>query len=107
MKKALAVLRSLVLLVILYFVLVSTPWEVFGSGDTMMKVQHLRGLVKATGIAVAFIAIETGISWIIALRKPKGAAPAKPARDAKSSGAAPPPGAEQPGSSGTDGPSAA
>jgi len=80
-----AVLRSLVLLVVLYLVLVSTPWEVFGAGDSMIKVQHLRGLVKATGIAMGFIALETAIGWFLALRKPKGAGGGAAGGAAKSS----------------------
>jgi hypothetical protein len=71
MKKAIAVVRSLILLVILYLALVRTPFEVFGSGDSMIKVAGVRKLVQATWLAIGWIGIETAIAWFQALRKPK------------------------------------
>ena len=79
-KKLVAILRSIVLGVVLVLALVSTPFEVFGSGDSMVAVRGLRKLVQATWIAIAWISIETGIAWFQALRKPKAGkvAPAGP-----------------------------
>jgi len=71
MRKVIAVLRSLVLLVILYLALVQTPFEVFGRPDSMIKVEGVRKLVQATWLAIGWIAIETAIAWFQALRKPK------------------------------------
>ena len=81
-KKIVAVLRSLVLLVVLVLALVSTPFEVFGSGDSMVAVRGIRKLVQATWIAIGWISIETVIAWVQALRRP---------RPSKSSGGGEPP----------------
>ncbi len=70
-KKIVVVLRSLVLLVILVLALVSTPFEVFGRGDSMVAVQGIRRLVQATWIAIGWIALETVVGWFVALRKPR------------------------------------
>jgi hypothetical protein len=94
MRKVFAVVRTLVLLLILVMALISTPFEVFGSGDTMVAVKGIRALVRATWIAIGWITLETGIGWLLALRKAKvakGPASAPPA--AKAPAAAPPPAA--------------
>jgi hypothetical protein len=77
MKKVVAVIRTLVLLVVLVMALISTPFEVFGSSDSMVAVKGIRALVRATWLAIFWIALETGIGWLLALRKPK--APKSPA----------------------------
>jgi len=89
MKKVIAVLRSLILLVLLYLAVVKTPFEVFGRGDSMIKVEGLRGLVQATWLAIGWIAIETAVAWYKALRKPKAPKPAKAGKGAQPSGPAP------------------
>ena len=76
MKKVIAVVRSLILLVILYLAVIQTPFEVFGRGDSMIKVEGVRKLVQATWLAIGWIAIETAVAWFQALRKPK--APKEP-----------------------------
>jgi hypothetical protein len=70
-KKIVVVLRSLVLLVILVLALVSTPFEVFGRGDSMVAVKGIRRLVQATWLAIGWIALETAVGWFLALRKPR------------------------------------
>jgi hypothetical protein len=83
-KKLVAILRSLVLLVVLALALVSTPFEVFGSGDSMVAVRGIRKLVQATWIAIGWISIETAIAWFQALRRPrpgKGVIDREPPRD--------------------------
>jgi hypothetical protein len=89
-KKIVAILRSVVLLVVLGLALVSTPFEVFGSGDSMVAVRGIRKLVQATWIAIAWISIETAISWFQALRRPK-AEKGTPEKAPPPGGAADPP----------------
>ncbi|MBI5479020.1 MAG: hypothetical protein HY906_09200 [Deltaproteobacteria bacterium] len=89
MKKVIAVLRSLILLVILYLAVVKTPFEVFGSGDSMIKVEGVRKLVQATWLAIGWIAIETAIAWFQALRKPKPAGAPKAGKEPPSPGPEP------------------
>jgi hypothetical protein len=79
-KKIVLFLRSGILLVILFLALVSTPFEVFGSGDSMVAVRGIRRLVQATWIAIGWIAIETAWGWFMALRKPKVAAKEPPVK---------------------------
>jgi hypothetical protein len=86
MKVFIAILRSLVLLVVLYFVLLSTPWGVFGSDNTMVAVRDIRKLVQGAWIATGWIALEVVVSWFTALRKRKS----KTAGSAKSAPADPP-----------------
>ncbi len=71
MKKVNAVLRSLVLLFILVMTLWGLPFEVFGSGESMVKVERIRKLVMVVGIGILWIGIGTAIAWFQALRKPK------------------------------------
>jgi len=82
MRKLLAVVRTLILVLVLVMALISTPFEVFGSADTMVAVRGIRALVRATWIAIGWIAIETLVSWVLALRKAKGAPPPAPAKTA-------------------------
>jgi hypothetical protein len=89
MRKFFAVLRTVVLVLVLVMALISTPFEVFGSADSMVAVKGIRALVRATWIAIAWIALETGIGWLLALRKPKGAPPRGDAA-AKPTASAPP-----------------
>jgi len=86
MKKVIAVLRSVILLVVLYLAVVKTPFEVFGRGDSMIKVEGLRGLVQATWLAIGWIAVETAIAWFQALRKPKAPKAPKAGKEPPSPG---------------------
>ena len=92
MKKVVAVVRSLLLLVIIILAIASTPFEVFGSGDSMVPVRRIWKLVSATWIAIGWITIETAIGWFMALRRPKGPGASKDAPPAPPA----PPAAEPP-----------
>jgi len=71
MKKAIAVLRSLALIAIVFLILWNTPGDVFGSPDSMVQVRRITSLWKTAWVAVGWLAIECAVAWFQALRKPK------------------------------------
>jgi hypothetical protein len=71
MKKANAVLRSLVLAAIIILILWNTPADVFGSPDSMVQVRRIKSMWKTAWVAVGWIGIECAIAWFQAMRKPK------------------------------------
>ncbi len=71
MKKANAVLRSVVLAAIIILILWNTPGDVFGSPDSMVQVRRIKSLWKTAWIAVGWLGIECAIAWFQAMRKPK------------------------------------
>jgi hypothetical protein len=81
MYKALAVLRTLFLLFITGFTLLTAPVEVWGKATVAVSIDSLRRLNRAAWIAIAWIAFETVIAWIAIRfrRTPARAAPVPPA----------------------------
>jgi hypothetical protein len=77
MYKALAVLRTLFLLFIVGFTLLTAPVEVWGSATLAVSIDSLRRLNRAAWIAIAWIAFETILAWIV-IRFRRAPTPAPP-----------------------------
>jgi hypothetical protein len=79
MYKAMAVIRTLFLLFIVGFTLISAPTEIWGSATLAVSIESLRRLNRAAWIAIAWIALETLLAWIvIRFRRPKATPASEP-----------------------------
>jgi hypothetical protein len=65
MYKALAVLRTAFLLFIAGYTLLTAPAEVWGSATLAVSIDSLRRLNRAAWIAIAWIAFETILAWVV------------------------------------------
>lgn len=65
MYKTMAVVRTAFLLFIVGYTLLTAPIEVWGSATLAVSVDSLRRLNRAAWIAIAWIAFETALAWIV------------------------------------------
>jgi len=72
MKKALAVLRTAIFLGFTILAIWNTPGDVWGSPDTMVQIRRVQGLWKVVWVAAGWMALEAAVTWLVALRRPKG-----------------------------------
>ncbi len=77
MYKTLAVVRTLFLLFIIGYTLLTAPVEVWGSATLAVSIESLRRLNRAAWIAIAWIAFETVLAWIV-IRFRRAPTPAEP-----------------------------
>ncbi len=78
MAKFMAVVRTLVLVFLVLYTLVSAPFA-FWSGTIAVSADAMRRLLNATWLAIGWIAFETLLAWIIvAFSRPR--AKVEPAR---------------------------
>jgi hypothetical protein len=65
MYKVMAVMRTVFLIFIVGFTLLTAPVEVWGSATLAVSIDSLRRLNRAAWIAIAWVAFETVLAWII------------------------------------------
>ncbi len=71
MYKALAVVRTIFLVFIVGYTLLTAPTAIWGSATVAVSIDSLRRLDRAAWLAIGWIAFETVLAWIvIRLRRP-------------------------------------
>lgn len=85
MYKTLAVVRTLFLLFIIGYTLLTAPVEVWGSATLAVSIESLRRLNRAAWIAIAWIAFETVLAWVV-IRFRRAPTPAEPRQTSGTTG---------------------
>ncbi len=75
MFKALAVLRTAFLVFIVGYTLLNTPVDVWGTSTLAVSIDALRRVNRAAWIAIAWIALETVLGWIVVRFRRKPTSP--------------------------------